>query len=181
MAKILLLVFTLGIVLFIFILDDRNIGMNFYAYKSVMAFVDIPFSLAIDPILRKKSYRYCYKGFYFICILSSLLLVSVKMIDKHDVFGKFWPESFWSILILSLIGRGAVCALWNLCYILMAVHMPGGIRATTLGIAGGVAFLGGAAAPGILLTTAISSYFPDVICLVAMVFTYFVTYDIPEP
>ena len=76
----------MGAVLFIFILDDREIGMNFYAYKSIMAVIDIPFGLAIEPILKKKSYRSCYNIFYFMFVLSSVLLVSVKIIDTYSAF-----------------------------------------------------------------------------------------------
>ena len=177
MFKILVLVLTMGTVLFIFILDGREIGMNFYAYKSVMAFIDIPFALTIDPIIRKKSYKYCYKIFYSMCILSTVLLVFVKIIDIHNIF-EF--ESFSSLLILGLIGRGAVCAMWNLCYILIVVHMPVGVRTTTLGFAAGIAALGGVTAPIILKTKVISNYLPDVMSLCALVLTYFVTHDIPQ-
>ena len=59
--------------------------------------------------------------------------------------------------------------------------MPGGIRATTLGLTVGVAVLGGATAPTIVKTAAILSYLPDVVCLVVLVLTYHFTHDIPEP
>ena len=177
MFKIIVLILTMGTVLFIFILDGREIGMNFYAYKSVMAFIDIPFALTIDPIIRKKSYKYCYKIFYLMCMSSTVLLVFVKIIDTHNIF-EF--DSFSSLLILGLIGRGTVCAMFSFCYILMVVHMPGGVRTTTLGFAAGIAALGGVAAPIILKTKVISNYLPDVISSCALVLTYFVTHDIPQ-
>ena len=75
----------MGAVFFIFILDDREIGMNFYAYKSIMAVIDVPFGLAIEPLLKKKSYKSCYNIFYFMCVLSGVLLVSVKIMDSYSV------------------------------------------------------------------------------------------------
>ena len=180
--KILCLLFTMGLVLFIFILDSRQVGMNFYAYKSIMAVIDIPFSLAIDPILKKKSHRYCYKVFYAICILSNMLLVLIKLLKLNvPFFEELDNESFWALLILSLTGRGAVAGLWNFGYILISNHMPSGIRATTLGMAAGAATLGGAAAPLILMSNSILDCAPDAVCAIVLVVTWLVTYDIPEP
>ena len=79
LIKVLSLLFTMGLVLFMFILDDREIGINFYVYKAVAALIDIPFTFSLAPLIERYSHKFCLKNGFFICIITNLTVILLKL------------------------------------------------------------------------------------------------------
>merc|ERR1712048_965153 len=124
----------------------EKIGMNFFAFKSIMGMLDIPFTGSLGPFLRKTTFKNCYNFFFLVCFISVGGLVLLK------TYGTIVDENlkFWLILIFSVTGYGTISALWSLGYVAVANHMPLNVKATTMGMATGIAALGGALAPFVL-------------------------------
>ena len=174
LIKVLSLLFTMGLVLFMFILDDREIGINFYVYKAVAALIDIPFTFSLAPLIEKYSHKFCLKNGFFICIITNLTVILLKIygLDEHYTA---------IMLLLNFVGRSVVCMIWNLGYVLMAGLMPSKVRASCLGFAVAAAYIGAAVAPQVLVTKAMFSSFPEIVCGFVVVCDFVFIWSLPEP
>ncbi|XP_050521701.1 organic cation transporter protein isoform X3 [Daktulosphaira vitifoliae] len=161
--------FVVGLAYYVIALNGDNLTADRYLYVSLNGIVEGFAYIATIPLLFYVGRKVATSSLYF---LSGVLLVVLLAVPKGNIV---------TIIIIALLGRFCVSAVFSIIILYISEIFPTSIRNTSLGTSLTVAQIGAIVAPYVVeLLGAKAWYIPSTLCGLLSIFISFVILLLPE-